>query len=115
MDEAREFESASPDGHLERVEGEFSPQVGGLLATDDAAGVEVNDQGHVTKAREGRHIGVGVEPGRPTRLSSSGFPRPALRTGRAASAASGSPQVHAAGACGPIVPLVQGVGILVPR
>ena len=36
---------------------------------------------------------VGVGPGRPASLSTGGFPRPALRTGRATLTASGSPRV----------------------
>ena len=40
--------------------------------------------------------------GAPCRLSAGGFPRPALRTGRAALTASGSPRVHAAGAGDPV-------------
>ena len=38
-------------------------------------------------------FGVGVGPGRPASLSTGGFPRPALRTGRATLTASGSPHV----------------------
>jgi hypothetical protein len=38
-------------------------------------------------------FGVGVGPGRPASLSTGGFPRPALRTGRATLTASGSPRV----------------------
>jgi hypothetical protein len=53
---------------------------------------------------------VGVGPERPARLSSGGFLRPALRTGRATFTASGSPRVHAAGAAGPV-----GRGVLSAR
>ena len=104
-----------PDGLLQRVEGQIGPQRGGHTPADDHPAEHVDDEGHVAEALPGGDVGVGVGPGRPARLSSSGFPRPALRTGRAASTASGSPRVHAAGACGPVVSLIQGVGILVPR
>ena len=57
----------------------------------------------------GGQVGVGVEPGRPTSLSAGGFPRPALRTGRAALTASGSPQAHASAS------VAHGVGMRLPR
>jgi hypothetical protein len=67
-----------------------------------------------TRAAVAAGVDVGVGPGRPVSLSAGGFPRPALRTGRATSTASGSPRGHAAGAGIPVV-LDHGVGILVPR
>ena len=51
----------------------------------------------------------------PGRLSVGWFLRPALRTGRATFTASGSPCGHAAGAGDPVVSLVHGVGMRVPR
>ena len=57
----------------------------------------------------GGQVGVGVGPGRPTSLSAGGFPRPALRTGRAALTASGSPQAHASAS------VAHGVGMRLPR
>jgi hypothetical protein len=52
---------------------------------------------------------VGVGSRRGTGVAVGPFPRPALRTGRAALTASGSPAVHA------IAGLAHGVGIRVPR
>ena len=43
--------------NLECVEGEFGPQVGGYLPPDNGAGEHVDDEGHITKAREGGHVG----------------------------------------------------------
>ncbi len=53
---------------------------------DEVAAVDQND-------RLRRRIRVGVGPERPASLSAGGFLRPALRTGRATSTASGSPRV----------------------
>src|ERR1039458_3911005 len=83
--------------------------------TDDPIGEDILDGTEVELAFAGRVLGVGVGPGRPASLSTGGFPRPALRTGRATLTASGSPRVHAAGAGDPDSMLVHGVGIRVPR
>jgi len=70
----------------------------------------------VDLAFAGGVLGVGVGPERPAWLSPGGFLRPALRTGRAASTASGSPRVHAVGAGDPGVgTLGHGGGMRVPR
>ena len=84
---------------------------------DDVAAEDVDDHQQVVELapRRALKLGVGVGPQRPVRLSTGGFLRPALRTGRARSRASGSPRGHAAGAGGPVVALVHGVGILAPR
>ncbi len=51
---------------------------------------------HTSRGTVGRCVrSVGVGPGRPVSFSAGGFPRPALRTGRATSTASGSPCAHA--------------------
>ncbi len=64
---------------------------------------------------EGRSGSAEPWPQRPARLSSGGFLRPALRTGRATLIASGSPRVHVAGAGGPVVgALDHGVGMRAP-
>ena len=65
--------------------------------TDHAAGCQVQDERQVEEPLAGSDVGVGVGPGRPSCFSAGGFPRPALRTGRATSGASGSPCVHATG------------------
>src|ERR1019366_8736638 len=61
--------------------------------TDDPIGEDILDGTEVELAFAGRVLGVGVGPGRPSSLSTGGFPRPALRTGRATLTASGSPRV----------------------
>ena len=77
--------------HVGTGEGQIAPVVFGL-----APGAEP-DRGPL-----GRFVGlfglevgggVGVGPERPVSLSAGGFLRPALRTGRATSTASGSPRV----------------------
>jgi hypothetical protein len=72
-------------------------------------GEEVHDRNQVEEAFLEGDVGVGVGPGRPTSLSAGGFPRPALRTGRAALTASGSPQAHASAS------VAHGVGMRLPR
>ena len=71
----------------------------------------VEDDCAVDLAFSGWMLGVGVGPGRPVSFSAGGFPRPALRTGRATSTASGFRCVHAA----VVVVLFHGVGILLSR
>jgi hypothetical protein len=66
--------------------------------TDDEArppptGSEVEDRRRIRPAFASGDVGVGVGPERPACLSAGGFLRPALRTGRATSTASGSPRV----------------------
>ena len=77
----------------------------------DLAAPDVDHQVEVKPdpAHGGGQIGVGVGPGRPTSLSAGGFPRPALRTGRATLTASGSPQAHASAS------VAHGVGMRLPR
>ena len=58
-------------------------------------------------------FGVGSDRGALPAFA-GGFPRPALRTGRATFTASGSPCVHAIGVAGPVISFAHGVGILVP-
>jgi hypothetical protein len=106
----------------ERVGDEFLGDLGVLTGfdgpADDVATEDVDD--HVAVVVDApsrpRQFRVGVGPERPARLSPSGFLRPALRTGRATSAASGSPRAHAAGAGAPVVgALDHGVGMRAPR
>jgi hypothetical protein len=96
---------------------ETEPDLGvGLLRRDDVgeplAGDEVLDDEHGHPAPG--EVGVGVGPGRPACLAAGGFPRPALRTGRAALTASGSPRVPV-GYAAAVGTLAQGVGMVCPR
>jgi hypothetical protein len=99
----------------QRIGDQLGAQLLGQGEPDHPTGGDVDHGGEIQPAFPGREGGVGVGPGRPARLSPGGFPRPALRTGRATLPASGSPRGHAAGAGGPVVSLGHGVGILAPR
>ena len=77
--------------------GSDQPRGGRLVdrPAHDPAAEHVEDDRAVDLALSCWVLGVGVGPGRPVSFSAGGFPRPALRTGRATSTASGSPCVHA--------------------
>ena len=105
----------SSNRRAQRQDRQVSCHAGVDRVADDPFREQVLDQAGVELALAGPVLGVGVGPERPFHLSMGGFLRPALRTGRATSTASGSPRVQAAGAGDPVVTLVHGVGILVPR
>ena len=89
---------------LDAVAGESGPVVDPLLFSVAWHGWEVSqhrEPGGPLHQCSDRGVpkseGCRVGPGRPVSVSAGGFPRPALRTGRATSGASGSPCVHAFG------------------
>jgi predicted enzyme related to lactoylglutathione lyase len=121
---------------IQSPQGESAPEVGGLRTGQEvrAGGpfvllysTDLNRSVEAVKNAGGQVVNGPYEfpggrrfhftgPERPARLSPSGFLRPALRTGRATSTASGSPRVHAAGAGDPVVgALDHGVGMRAPR
>jgi hypothetical protein len=70
MHEPGELASSSPDRLLEGIEAELGPKGLRALPADDHAGVDVDDEGHVAKARPGRDIGEVRHP-EPVRLRSA--------------------------------------------
>src|SRR5450759_2373678 len=101
---------------LGRLGDEALGEDGALPCGDHPAGhvarKDVEDHVDLVVGPLGRttQLAVGVGPRRGAGLSAGPFPRPALRTGRATLAASGSPRVHAAGTGDPGAALVHGAG-----
>ena len=103
------------DGHVERVDDErrVLSRVNG--STNNAATARVEHATAIDLAFSRRMLRVGVGPERPANISVGGSLRPALRTGRATLAASGSPRSYAIVTADPDCVIVHGVGMRAPR
>jgi hypothetical protein len=81
--------------HPQNVEDQGGAHAAGELSADDPPRVDVEDEGEEDHTFPAAQVGVGVGPRRDAGLSAGPFPGPALRNGRAALTASGSPRIHA--------------------
>jgi hypothetical protein len=62
MDQPLQLGLATPDGHLQGVQGQVGAERPGGLPADQVAAEGVDDQGHIDKAGPGRHIGQISDP-----------------------------------------------------
>jgi len=62
MHQALQVPLSLPDGHLQCVQGQVGPQRPRGLPADEEAAEGIHDEGHIDKARPGRHVGEIGDP-----------------------------------------------------